>query len=343
MKRTLFSAFIIFITLSSCTVYKEYTIEIYKPGAIAVPPNVKNIALVYRNFKYRGDSLQHYYKKDNRLVKSKNDPPGMDSILANYALKELAANLKDRNTFNQIHIFPGAFKPHTGKKLPPLQSGLVKKLTSSSQSDLLISLETFSYFFSEYSGTPDVPKSKEVITAAVWAVYDPQTTKVIERKTMIDTIFWNNYDENGKKLKGAKLPPRKTALKIAAQMVGESYSKRFFASWEKVTRLYSVPPPADFSTAASFVEKDDWENAILIWERYAQSKNGRMAIDARYNLALAYEMKDDIDTAWKWLNSALQLATSYKSKEDIKRIIEYQKVLLNRKKDIDRLNRTTSR
>ena len=204
MKRTLFPVFIIFIILSSCTVYKEYSIEIYKPGVIAVPPNVKNIALVYRNFKYRGDTLQHYNKKDDRLIKSKNDPASLDSILANYALKELAANLKDRNTFNQIHIFPEVFKPHTGKRLPPLQTDLVKKLTTTSKTDLLISLETFSYFFSEYSGTPDVPKSKEVITAAIWAVYDPQTTKVIERKTMIDTIFWNNYNEKGKKLKGNK-------------------------------------------------------------------------------------------------------------------------------------------
>jgi hypothetical protein len=49
-------------------------------------------------------------------------------------------------------------------------------------------------------------------------------------------------------------------------------------------------------------------------------------------------MKDDILTAWKWLVAAQELATKYNSKEDIKLILSYQKILAKRKKDIDRLN-----
>ncbi len=338
MKQINFLILILLITISSCTVYKEYAIDIYKPGEIAVPPNVQNVALVYRNFKYSGDKYQNYYKDDNQLKKSKNDPSNLDSILVSYTLKEMASNLKANNTFDRIHIFPGIFKPHTGEKLPALKFDLINKLTSETETDLLISLETFSYFYSEYSEQQNMPKSKEVITAAVWAVYNPLTEKIIERKTMIDTIFWNNYDENGNYQKGAKLPPRATALKVASQLVGENYSKRFFASWQTVNRMYSVPSPNDFTIASGFVEKGDWDNAIKIWMRYTPDKNGKMAIEARYNLALAYEMKDDILTAWKWLSAAHKLAVSYNSKESINMIEKYQKVLAKRKRDIDRLN-----
>ena len=121
-------------------------------------------------------------------------------------------------------------------------------------------------------------------------------------------------------------------------MSGENYSKRFYASWQTVNRIYSVPSPADFTVASNFVEKGEWDNAILIWKRYASDKSGKLAINARYNLALAYEIKDDIETAWKWLAAAQQLAVSYKSKEDIKMIQQYQKILAKRIKDIDRLN-----
>lgn len=338
MKQIIFFVLILFITASSCTVYKEYAIEIYKPGEIAVPPNVENVALVYRNFKYSGDKYQHYYKDDNQLKKAKNDPANLDSILVSYALKELASNLKSNNTFDRIHIFPGIFKPHAGKKLPALKFDLINKITSETETDLLISLETFSYFFAEYSAQQGVPKSREVITAAVWAVYNPATEKVIERKTMIDTVFWNSYDEKGNYQKSAKLPPRLIALKVASQLTGENYSKRFSASWQTVKRMYSVPSPNDFTLASNFVEKGDWDNAIKMWMKYAPGKNGKMAIEARYNLALAYEMKDDILTAWKWLASAHQLAVSHKSKESIKMIEKYQKVLARRKKDFDRLN-----
>jgi len=340
MKQISLLIFILIVLFSSCTVYKEYPIDIYKPGEITIPFDVKNVALVYRNFKYSGDTLQHYYKDDHRLKKAKNDPENLDSILVSFALKELAATFKSKNTFERIHIFPAVFKPHTGNKLPALQFDLVKKLTSSTETDLLISLETFSYFFSEYEQEYDIPKSREVITAAVWAVYDPHKKKILERKSMIDTIFWNNYDDNGKYQKNKKLPPRQTALRIASQMAGESYSKRFFASWQTVNRMYSVPPLPDFSQADQYITEGKWDNAIEIWKRYADEKNGKMAINARYNIALAYEMKDDILTAWKWLAAAQKLATDYKSKEDIKLISKYQKILAKRKKEIDRLNQS---
>ena len=63
-----------------------------------------------------------------------------------------------------------------------------------------------------------------------------------------------------------------------------------------------------------------------------------MAINARYNLALAYEMKDDINTAWQWLAAAKQLAMDYHSKDNLKMISKYQNVLAIRKEQIDRLN-----
>ncbi len=216
---------------------------------------------------------------------------------------------------------------------------MVRKISSTADADLLISLETYSCFYSEYSKTEQIPSpSNEVITAAAWAVYDPANNKMIERKTMIDTVFWNSYDDQGNYKRNTKLPPRITALKIASQMAGENYAKRFFASWQTVNRMYSIPPLPDFAAADEYVQKGEWDNAILLWRRYADDDNGKMAINARYNLALAYEMKDDLDTAEKWLIAAQQLATSYRSKEDLRMIILYRKLIEKRKKDIARLN-----
>lgn len=331
--------FLVTILAYSCTVYKEYPIEVYTPGEIAVPPSAQNVAIVYRNFKYEGDTLQHFYKDDYQLKRARKDPKDLDSILVSICMNELAKNLKSQNTFNEIRIFPEIFEPHKGKRLPSLNFGLIDKLTESTQTDLLISLETYSYFYSEYSETQDLPtQSNEVVTAAVWAVYNPYNNQLIERKTMIDTIFWNRYDDAGNYQRKSKLPPRLTALKIASQMVGENYSKRFFASWETVERLYSVPPLPDFSAADEYIQKGEWDNAIMLWKRYADDKNGRMAINARYNIALGYEMKDDIELAERWLAAAHQIAKDYNSRDDLKMIVAYQKILAKRKKDISRLN-----
>ncbi len=329
------------LTLASCTVYKEYPIEIYQPGVIPVPPETDNVAIVYRNFKYKNDTLQHYYQDDFRLKKAKNEPANLDSVLVNLCIEELAKNLKEKNAFNNIHIFPELFSLHYGEKLPALDFNTVNKIAETTDADLLVSLETYSYFYSEYSSTEQTPgKSNEVITAAIWAVYNPNTQKLIEHKAMIDTIFWNGYDNNGNYQRKSKLPPRITALKIASQLAGENYSKRFFASWQTVNRMYSVPPLPDFAAADEYVQKGEWDNAIMLWKRYADDSSGKMAINARYNLALGYEMKDDLETAQKWLIAAQQIAADYKSKEDLKMILQYRKLLAKRLNDVAKLNQT---
>lgn len=338
MNRNIFLAILLLIIASACTIYKEYPIDVYKPGEIPIPPNTKNVALIYRNFKYPGDTLQYFYK-DNYQLKKARFKGNLDSILVRTTLNELAKNFKEKETFDQIKILPyDLFKRHTSEKLPVLSFDLIKKIASSTNSDLLISLETYSYFFSKYPQNYDNPASNEVITASVWAVYDPARKHIIERKALIDTIYWNGYDSQGNYQKGYKLPPREAALKIASQLAGENYAKRFFASWQTVNRIYSIPPLPDFSEAANFVDQGKWDNAIRLWEKYASDKSGKLAISARYNLALAYEMKDDFDMASHWLEAAQNLAVQYRNKDDLKMILSYRKILQKRKNDIIKLN-----
>ncbi|MCG6189458.1 DUF6340 family protein [Maribellus maritimus] len=338
MNRFILLTFIIAI-FSSCTVYKEYPIDIYKPGDIPIPSDAQSVVLVYRNFKYPADTLQRYYKDDYKLRKARTNPDKLDSILVTACLNELAKNLKTKNAFTDIKIMPyHSFKRHSGSKLPPLDFDLVKQITETTHTDLLISLETFSYFFSEYSESYESPKSNEVITANVWAVFDPVQENLVERKALIDTVFWNGYDESGNYNKNYQLPPRETALRIASQLSGENYSKRFFASWQTVKRIYSIPPLPDFEQAANYISEGDWNKAIALWEKYASENNGKLAINARYNLALAYEMKDDIEMASRWANAAQNLAVEYRNKEELKMILSYQNILKQRKKDIAKLN-----
>lgn len=338
MNRLILPLLFLMAVITSCTVYQKYPIDVYKPGEIDLPPSAENVALVYRNFKYPADTLQHYYKDDYQLLKAKNDPENLDSLMVMACLNELAGKLKNNQSFNSIKIIPyEVFKRHTNEKLPPLNFDLVNELTDATNSDLLISLESFSYFYSTYPETYENIASDEVITAAVWGIYNPATKKLIERKTMVDTVFWHGYDEQGNYDQNYKAPPRLTALRIASSMAGENYSKRFYASWETVNRTYSIPPLPDFSDAAYYFEEGKWDTAIGLWEKYADERNGKMAINARYNIALAYEIKDDLDMALRWVTAARDLAVKLRSKEDLKRIFEYQNILENRKKELEKI------
>ena len=333
-------AFIVLILLASCTVYKEYPIEIYKPGEANIPPSAKKAAIVYRNFKYLEDTLQHYYKNDFQLFKAKNDPENLDSLLVTACINELSTELKNNNVFEDVSIFPTTvFERHTAEHLPHLPPELTENMAQASNADLLIVLETFSSFFSTYPQTFDTPTSNEVITVAVWGIYDPVKKATIECKTMIDTAFWNGYDDQGNYRKGYTPPPRLAALEMASALAGENYAQRFYATWQTVNRMYSIPPLPDFSDAAFYFEEGKLDRAIALWQKYADDNNGKMAINARYNLALAYELKDDLDTAQKWLAAAFRLASKYKSRNDLKTILTYQKILDSRRKELSKFNR----
>jgi tetratricopeptide (TPR) repeat protein len=332
-------AIILVILLASCTVYKEYPIEVYKPGEARVPASAQNAAIVYRNFKYREDTLQHYYKNNFQLRKAKNDPENLDSLLVTACINELANELQNNDAFDEVYIFPtDIFERHTAEHLPHLPAELTENVTQASGADVLLVLETFSSFFSAYPQTFDSPKTHEVITVTVWGIYDPVKKVNVERKTMIDTVFWNGYDDQGNYRKDYTPPPRLTALEMASALAGKNYARRFYATWQTVNRMYSVPPLPDFSDAAFYFEEGKLDNAIALWQRYADDSNGKMAINARYNLALAYELKDDLDTAQKWLTAALQLASRYRSKNNLKMILAYKKVLDNRQQLLKKIN-----
>jgi hypothetical protein len=55
---------------------------------------------------------------------------------------------------------------------------------------------------------------------------------------------------------------------------------------------------------------------------------------------LAYEIKDEIELAIQWIKAAQELAVKLKSREDLKRILNYQRILENRKNEIIQLNQS---
>lgn len=330
-----FTAVVLF---ASCTVYKQYPIEIYQPGQIALKPNTGKIALVYRNFHYSNDTLLHYYKTNYSLRKAKTDPKNLDSILVRACLNGFSNQIKLNTSVKDIEILPlETFKPHSATKMPQLNLSALQQITSPQSVETLIVLDTYSSFYSEYPSHETKNKSNEVFTVAVWSVYDIPNQKLMERKSMVDTISWDGYNADAQGNRQLKLPDRLSALKIASNVAGETYAKRFHASWITVGRNYSIPPLPDFSAAADFLEKGKYDTAISIWEKYISEKNSKLAIIACYNIALAYELKDDLDRSKEYLVLAMKFASRRGTAEDKRNISEYLKIIEKRQKDLLKL------
>ena len=326
--------------LFSCTVYKEYPIDVYKAGAVPLPSDASKIAILSRNFKFANDTLQHYFIVDGRLVKDrKNANKNIDSLAVSKAMQGLATELRNNGNFSNISLFPyNLIKPHRGTRMSAFNWEFVHKLTDPAKVDILISLETLSYFYSTY-GAASTGNSgyDQVITAASWGVYDPAAKKIIDHKQSIDTIYWDASDQL-RQGNNNQLPDRLSAIELACELAGENYAKRLTHSWQNVSRMYIIPPVEDFRIASQFFEDGKWDDAIKMWENYTPEKFGKLAIDARYNTALGYEMKDDFVNATTWITKAEDLARSLKSREDLKMILRYKKILDARQTEVNKLN-----
>jgi tetratricopeptide (TPR) repeat protein len=328
-------ALLMLVTLGSCTIYRNVPIEVLQPKEISIPES-SNLAILYRNFKYENDTLQNYFRDDYEIKKDiRNANLNIDSIVTLNTFQSLAFSLGDDHVGNNIQILPLNTLPRlTAEKLAPLPREVIQNLGSSSGSQKIIVLETLSYMYSHYSPQTHAGESAEVIMAGIWAVYDVLTGEVVKHESLVDTLYWNRTNEDGQRI---LIPPRITALELAAEVYAGNFAKKFTTSWETVQRLIIIPPVQEFTMAAEYASENKWEEALELWQRYSSERYGRLSASARFNVALAYEMLDDIDSALEWIDKALVQTRVYRNKEELKLVQNYQRILNQRKKEIDHL------
>ncbi len=128
--------------IASCTLYKEYPIDIYKPGEVTLPEELADVSLISRNFRYTKDTLHDYYLSDGRWIKDKkNARLNIDSLVVSETLESLATELRKSERFDRVVVWPyETIKSHRGDKLAPYTWKGVKDLTTPTETDYLIYL-----------------------------------------------------------------------------------------------------------------------------------------------------------------------------------------------------------
>jgi hypothetical protein len=333
--------FLLLAAFGSCTIYRNVPIEVLQPKEITIPEGI-NVALLYRNFKYENDTLQNYFREDFEIKKDiRRYNLNVDSIVTINTLHSLAFNLENEHVVSSVQILPLNTIPRiSAEKLAPLPREVIQNLGSNTGSQKIIVLETITYMYSHYSSQVNAGESAEVIMAGIWAVYDALTGAIVKHESLVDTLYWNSINDDGQRI---LIPPRITALELAAEVYASNFAKKFTTSWETVQRLLIIPPVQEFTLAAEYASENKWYEALELWKRYSSERYGRLSVSARFNIALAYEMLDDIYTASEWIDKALAQTRVYRNKEELRLVQNYQRILNQRKKEIDQLQNATNK
>jgi hypothetical protein len=222
------------------------------------------------------------------------------------------------------------------KEIRPANSEWYKAISKKTGADALILLDMFSCFYSMANDNPN--QMVNVVTSNIWTVYGAKEQRIIDRYTQVDTLYWDELDENGQYRK-LRMPDKKSAISLAAGVIGENYSKHIIPAWAKVDRTIMKTSDSKFQMATKLAQNTKWEEAVAIWQNYSDSKNKLKKVTALYNLALASEMIGNIDQAIALTDQAAKVSSGLFMSAENEAVRKYSAVLYQRKNEINKLNK----
>ena len=157
-----------------------------------------------------------------------------------------------------------------------------------------------------------------------WNVYyaDRRPVRTI---TQADTLVWESNIENTRMQALNKLPNRQEALLYLASEVGTKLGQSLVPSWEPVRRYLYDDDHAYVQQGLEAFRYQRWQEAIGYWQQVANDESNvegrklkvkedkKAAAVATANMAIAYELLGDYDSACASANEACRLFGALKS------------------------------
>lgn len=120
-----------------------------------------------------------------------------------------------------------------------------------------------------------------------------------------DTVIFSACDYTPQAV-AEQLPSISRRYITQGNTIGQKNADAFIPVWQTVYRSVYVSTDPDILAAYSWVNKDNWDEAINLWNRAASSaRRTADKVRAMLNLALAYERSDDPTLAAIWCSRAL--------------------------------------
>ncbi len=131
-------------------------------------------------------------------------------------------------------------------------------------------------------------------------------------------------------------------------LLAQSAISPYLPSWEERERVFYYDRLCyELREARVYVYENNWEAAAQQWSILSENQWRPYRFMAHYNLALYYEMTDDIESALHSLDIAEEMATKKNKKGkdtglalDTSLLKQYREVLQNRKKEIEELEKS---
>ncbi|RNC64679.1 DUF6340 family protein [Proteiniphilum sp. X52] len=335
--------FLLALLMSSCAGIKYLTVETREPAQVNLPSNVLSIAIV-NNVVQQPDEVGH----DSIPIghtQAKRSKVSSDSVAVFYT-EALAQFLDEEDYFQRVMYYNQPLRSdHDFFQEKPVDPETMHRIRRETGADAIISLDKLivetkkrdhfrqqGYTYADMTGK----------IHSVLRVYMPTMEGKIPAAQYTDSIRWEGFDiQDGRAYADIMLPSRKEAIKILAVHAAEKMTYVFAPHWEMQDRWYYTLPNSLMREGEAYAKGSQWSNAIEKWEAfYNNSSKKTDKAKAAGNIALAYEMIDDMDRALEWatLSNNLFIESTAPNSLERRRSLLYKIEIERRNKNSHKLN-----
>ena len=352
LKTFIFILFIV-IGLTGCKItsqLKIFQIEILKPGIFNIPKDL-TVAVINRDL-FQSDTCTFYYSngyfkvQDTTLLTKRDTTIKYQSLyemvkdtsikyqnLSDTCVNALINYLKEKSYFQKV--IPSGDSLKLLFKVPNSIENR-EELFKKTKSDVCIFLDFFylNTTYNKYFTYPLIARAKLIWTVVLkndsLAYSYNHTDTLFFDKTQVDT--YSRYKEKTLSM----------LLNNSSSYLGKSFGPKVIPTWTRVERMYYNSRNIEMLKAEKLALNQDWMKAAEIWNRETKNKNKKIATKASYNMAVACEMEGNPDAAIDWLVKSYTYLQK-NNDEHRKNCQRYVNILVNRKKEIERLDKQMKR
>lgn len=302
----------VFIGLAtfSCSSLKNIGIEVAVQPEYPIDEDIQSLVLLNRSMtsqftNYKTDSLEKILINNKMSL----DTVFQDSIAADTVIQSAARALYESSRFDVVVPKErNIIRTDNEEIVKPLNVSFINELCKDFNVDGVLVLESFAvqlktkyslrtvdgpYYNNEFNAATDISYFSE------WRLYRPNDLKPVIRFQIGDSIFWN-VDSYSLEDVYKQMPRTKEALIGGGIAAGLKMSGYISPGWKNQIRYYYLTGKNEIDAAVPFIKNNKWDEAAVIWEKFASNSSKTIRSKVEFNLALASEMNGDLDLAIEW-------------------------------------------
>lgn len=344
MEKSIFKAFLglsfILVFSSGCQRYGWVTVQYPTAPAMALPENIRNIAVINRSLPPSGVK-QTNLQKVGTVIKNQVEGAS-DQLASDDALKGVFDAAAGTHSLSVIIPSQTRYSGTGTRTTPELMDwNLVKQICADNNADVLLVLETFNSKTDLATSvantainaliTRSVPTQiagqVHVDVQCFWRMYDPVQQRIVDEYMTSNTMTFNEG--------GGVIPvAAPDQLQKVAYANGGEYIARFLPNYSSIRRTmyrrgYGTRENRLMLQAFRRAEVSDWNGALDIWTQIVNTSHKRKNLGrACLNAAVANEVMRKIPDAVTWAQKSYvdyrnRVARYYQNQLKYRMSIEY--------------------